>query len=230
MRPTVLLFDVDGTLVTTGGVGRRALARAFERTHGRADACNHFRFDGMTDRAIARMGLMACAIEVTPERVEAVLADYLRCLEEEIATADDRGYIVHAGIPEALDAAASQRNVALGLGTGNVEAGARLKLKRVGLHERFRFGGYGSDHEDRPTLIRHGAERGAALLGIPLAECRVVIIGDTPKDVHAALAIGAECVGVGTGGFTAAQLTAAGATWAFSDLTQPGALDALLAR
>jgi len=230
MRPTVLLFDVDGTLVTTGGVGRRALARAFERAHGRADACNHFSFDGMTDRAIARMGLTACAIEATPERVDAVLADYLRCLEEEIERADPGDYIVHAGIPEALDAADARPDLALGLGTGNVELGARLKLKRVGLHERFRFGGFGSDHEDRPTLIRHGAERGASILGVPLAECRVVIIGDTPKDVHAALAIGAECVGVGTGGFTAAQLHQAGATWAFDDLTRPGALEALLER
>lgn len=228
MKPTVLLFDVDGTLVTTGGVGRRALARAFERAHGRADACNHFSFDGMTDRAIARAGLSALSLEVTPERVEALLADYLRCLEEEIARADDAGYIVHAGIPEALDAAAARPNVAIGLGTGNVEAGARLKLQRVGLHERFGFGGFGCDHEDRPTLILRGAERGAERLGTPLSGCRVVIIGDTPKDVHAAKAIGAECVGVGTGGFTAAQLSSEGATWAFGDLSQPGALEALL--
>src|SRR5690606_2293953 len=133
-------------------------------------------------------------------------------------------------IPEALEAAASRRNVALGLGTGNVEKGARLKLARVGLHERFRFGGFGSDHEDRPTLILRGAERGAALLGAPLSACRVVIIGDTPKDVHAAQAIGAECVGVGTGGFATHELSAAGATWAFDDLSQPGALEALLDR
>jgi phosphoglycolate phosphatase-like HAD superfamily hydrolase len=228
MTPTVLLFDIDGTLVTTGGVGRRALAQAFDRAYGRKDACSHFSFDGMTDRAIARQGLEAVGVECTPERVEAVLALYVQMLEAEVAVADMRRYLVHVGILEALAAAETRAGFALGLGTGNIREGARVKLQRVGLHERFRFGGFGCDHEDRPTLIRHGAERGAALLGAPLEACRVVIIGDTPKDVDAAKALGAESIGVGTGGFKAEALLAHGATWAFPDLSQPGALEVLL--
>jgi phosphoglycolate phosphatase len=228
MKPTVLLFDIDGTLVTTGGVGRRALELAFERAHGRRDACSGFRFDGMTDRAIVRGGLLALGLPPTASSIDAVLAAYLDVLAEEVAAAPARTYRVHAGIRETLDAAAGQSHFALGLGTGNVREGARIKLERVGLFERFGFGGFGCDDEDRTSLLRRGAERGAASLGLAVSEARVVVIGDTPKDVAAAHGIGAESVGVGTGSFSAAELTTSGATHAFSSLAVPGALEAVL--
>jgi phosphoglycolate phosphatase-like HAD superfamily hydrolase len=96
------------------------------------------------------------------------------------------------------------------------------------VYEEFAFGGFGSDAEDRTELLRHGAERGAKHLGVALAECRVVVIGDTPKDVAAAQGIGAECVGVGTGTYTPQELLECGATAAFPSLSAPGALAALL--
>jgi phosphoglycolate phosphatase len=226
-RPTVLLFDIDGTLVTTGGVGRRAVERAFEREHGRADACSLIRFDGMTDRLITRLGLEAIGIAATDASIDALLLTYLAELRAELLSSTPETYGVHPGIPEALSAAGA-RGLALGLGTGNIEAGARLKLEHVGLYQHFGFGGFGSDHELRLELIRVGAERGAQRLGRPLDACRVVVIGDTPKDVDAARGIGAEAIGVGTGSFTAAQLLEHGATYAFDDLTAPGALAALL--
>jgi phosphoglycolate phosphatase-like HAD superfamily hydrolase len=228
MQPSVLLFDVDGTLVTTGGVGRRALEIAFERSFGRRDACKTFRLDGMTDRAIVRTGMRAIGIEPTEALIDQVLVDYLLVLADEVAAAPDETYRVHAGMAETVDRARSRREVAVGLGTGNVREGARIKLERVGIYDRFPFGGFGCDAEDRIALIRRGAERGAALLGAPVEECRVVIIGDTPKDVAAAQAIGAECVGVGTGSFTAEQLVGAGATCAFPDLATPGAMEVVL--
>src|SRR5690606_10952728 len=114
--------------------------------------------------------------------------------------------------------------------TGNIREGARLKLERVAFFEPFRFGGFGCDHEDRAELIRIGAKRGAAQLGAPLAECRVVVIGDTPKDVAAARAIGAESIGVGTGSYRPDELLACGATYAFADFTDSAALPALLGR
>jgi phosphoglycolate phosphatase len=227
VQPTVLLFDVDGTLVTTGGAGRRAIERAFAAAHGRPDACNHFRMDGMTDRAIVRSGLTAIGRATTNEEIDGVLALYVAELEDEVRRADEARYRLHAGMREALDAARKLPQVALGLGTGNIQEGARVKLERVGVYDRFSFGGFGSDHEDRPTLIRIGAERGARHLQRTLGECRVVVVGDTPKDVAAAQSFGAESLGVGTGSFTAEQLLASGATHAFSDLSQPGALDAL---
>lgn len=98
-----------------------------------------------------------------------------------------------------------------------------MKLERGGLHERFAFGGFGSDHEDRAQLLAIGAERGAAQLGRPLRECRIIVIGDTPRDVAAARAIGAECLGVGTGRHDAASLLASGAHEALDDLAHPRA-------
>ena len=98
----------------------------------------------------------------------------------------------------------------------------------MGLFEAFDFGGFGDDHELRPELIRRGAQRGVEKLGLVWSEARVVVIGDTPHDVAAAHAIGAKCIGVGTGGFALDLLKAAGADWAFESLAAPGAIDAML--
>jgi phosphoglycolate phosphatase-like HAD superfamily hydrolase len=228
MRPTVLLFDIDGTLVTTGGAGRRAISRAFEKLHGRIDACESFSLSGMTDRAIVRKALGVIGVEASPEAIDAVIASYLSLLDAEVKQTEDRHYFVHAGMREAVSEARSRSSVAVGLGTGNVRAGARVKLERVGIYDQFTFGGFGCDHEDRVELIRHGAQGGARLLGASLEECRVVVIGDTPKDVAAAKGIGAVCIGVGTGSFTPHVLSEAGADFVFPDLTAQGALEALL--
>ena len=227
MKPTVLLFDIDGTLITTGGAGRRAMERAFEDAHQRSDALATIRLDGMTDRLIARLGLTAIGVEATDATIDALLAAYLRGLSEEVARIEAARYRLHLGMLAAVDAAHA-RGHAVGLGTGNLREGARVKLERVDVWHRFGFGGFGDDHEDRAALIRRGAERGAATLGVPLEAARVVIIGDTPKDVAAAQAMGAESIGVATGNFTAEQLLAAGATRSFASLAEPGAIDALL--
>ncbi len=228
MRPTVLLFDIDGTLVTTGGAGRRAISRAFEKLHGRLDACESFSLSGMTDRAIVRKALDIIGVHPSPDAISAVIDSYLQFLAQEVPRVQDSDYRLHPGMREAVDAALSRPGVAVGLGTGNVREGARIKLSRVGIHDRFSFGGFGCDHENRVELIRHGARSGAARLGVPLEQCRVVVIGDTPKDVDAAKGIGARCIGVGTGNFTPEALLASGATYAFPDFTAREALAALL--
>ncbi|MGM0576839.1 MAG: HAD family hydrolase [Myxococcota bacterium] len=227
-QPTIYLFDVDGTLITTGGVGRRALERTIAEVYGREDACDHFSFGGMTDRAIFRGGLTGIGEPATKEQIDGLIEAYIPILEDEVARAAH--YAVHPGIVEALDALAGLDGVAVGLGTGNIERGARVKLERVGLNPHFGFGGFGCDDEARPTLIRAGALRGAERLGAPLEACRVVIIGDTPKDVHAAHSIGAEAVCVATGGSSFDDLVACGGDHVFPDLSAPGALDALLGR
>lgn len=225
MRPTVLLYDIDGTLVTTGPSARRAIERAFEAQTGHSDAFA-FPFDGMTDRAIVRQAFKAVGETVDDASLDAFLKVYVRILEKEIAQAPL--YPLHQGIERAVAESLARPNTAVGLGTGNIREGARVKLEKVGIFDTFRFGGFGCDHEDRPELIRIGAERGAAQLGLPLSECRVVVIGDTPKDVAAAQAIGAESIGVGTGLFSADALLACGATRAFHHLGEDGALQALL--
>lgn len=227
MKPTVLLFDIDGTLITTGGAGRRAMERAFLVSHGRADALAAIRLDGMTDRLIARLGLEAIGASDSEAAIDALLEAYLGVLADEVARVDEGKYRLHLGMGAAIDAA-TDRGCAVGLGTGNLRKGAQVKLERVGVWHRFAFGGFGDDHEDRAALIRRGAERGAESLGVPLHAARVVIIGDTPKDVAAAQAMGAQSIGVGTGGFTAEQLIAAGATFAFDHLAADGAIAALL--
>jgi phosphoglycolate phosphatase len=228
MRPTVLLFDIDGTLVTTGGAGRRSMDFAFEQLHGRRDACDSFSMSGMTDRAIVRKALNIIGAEDSTEAIDAVIAAYLAYLTEEVRRVDDERYRVFPGMREAVREARSRTGFAVGLGTGNVREGARVKLERVGIYDQFAFGGFGCDAEDRVELIRCGAKAGAALLGAPVEDCRVVVIGDTPKDVHAARGIGAECIGVGTGSYTAEALLEAGANVAYPDFTHREAMTVLL--
>ena len=126
--------------------------------------------------------------------------------------ADRAAALVHSGM-------------VVGLGTGNVESGARLKLAPSVLADRFDFGGFGCDAEDRAELLAIGSERGARALGVSRAECRVVIVGDTPLDVAAAQRIGAECLAVATGGHDVDELSHAGADLALETLADPRARD-----
>ena len=226
-RPVVHLWDIDGTLVSSGGAGRRAMQRAFEQVTWSREHCD-FVFAGMTDRSIVRTGVQRAGLPDDEGAIDRMLEVYLAILGESVPK--EMGYRVLPGVPEALDATRRAEGIAVGLGTGNVRRGAQIKLDRVGLYAGFAFGGFGCDHEDRAELLRVGAGRGAAALGAPLADCRVIVIGDTTRDVDAARRLGAECLAVGTGGATLADLRTAGATWAFADLTVPGALDVLLDR
>ncbi|MCA9610623.1 MAG: haloacid dehalogenase-like hydrolase [Myxococcales bacterium] len=225
VRPTIVLFDIDGTLVSCGGAGRAAMMAALRDLAGRDDALD-FPFAGGTDRAIARRALEGVGRVADDAAIDDFLARYVERLPETLAAS--RTYRVLEGVVALLDALEGREGLALGLGTGNLEAGARHKLRRGGLSERFGFGGFGCDHEERPRLIAAGLRRGAARLGVSVAACRCVVIGDTDRDVEAALENGAECVGVGTGPTDAASLRAAGATVAFDDLTDPAALAYLL--
>jgi phosphoglycolate phosphatase-like HAD superfamily hydrolase len=230
MRPTVFLFDIDGTLISTGGAGRRSMEAAFSRLFGaRGVAAIAFSFAGMTDRAIVRNGLRALdgpEIEHDLSAIEAVLEAYLTSLADEVSRSES--YTVHPGVTSILEWLPSTAGAAIGLGTGNVKRGAYAKLARGELHGAFSFGGFGCDAEDRTELLRVGAGRGAAALGVPLPDCRIVVIGDTPKDVSAAHGIGAECIGVGTGGFEPKALRDLGADHAFDTLAHDGVRDALL--
>lgn len=223
-HPTVFLFDIDGTLVASSGAGKRAVHGAVERLYGRAP--DDFPYDGLTDRAIVRACVASVGGEATEAAIDAVLETYLELLQQTVATAP--GYRTHPGVHAALEAVEALPDAAVGLGTGNIERGARVKLARVGLHQRFPFGGFGSDAEPRAELLAVGAARGAARLGRPVEACRVVVIGDTPRDVAAAKAIGAQCVAIATGGATLDQLRATDAEWVFPTLDAPGCLDALV--
>jgi phosphoglycolate phosphatase-like HAD superfamily hydrolase len=225
MKPTVLLFDIDGTLLHGGGSGRRAVARVFGERFARREVFDSVRFHGMTDRAIVRGGLVRAGLPADEAAIDAVCAAYLAALAEEVPRATE--FRVMPGAAALLDALAGRPGVAVGLGTGNLREGARIKLEHARLYHHFAFGGFGCDAEDRAELIRIGAERGARHVGRDLTDCRVIVIGDTPRDAAAAQAIGAQSLTVETSGFGAADLLAAGATWAFPDLTAAGVLPAL---
>lgn len=216
----IVLFDVDGTLLNGAGAGRRSMARTFEQLCGRVDAAE-FPYDGLTDRAIARRGLERAGRVADEAAIDAIVERYLRHLPEELAAS--RGFRVLPGAAAAIDAAHAGGG-AIGLGTGNVERGAALKLARAGLHARLSFGGFGDDGEAREALIAAGIVRGAARLGRAVQACRVLVVGDTPLDVAAARACGAACLAVATGRSDAATLAAAGAHFVAESLEAPAAL------
>lgn len=226
MIPSILLFDIDGTLIDTGGAGRRALEQAFVEVTGH-DGWLGFSLAGMTDRAIVRRALELGGSDPTEELLDEILEHYLARLSDEVATTPS--YTVHPGVVGLIERAQTEPSrFAVGLGTGNLARGAEIKLTRGELHQHFPFGGFGSDHEVRSEVIRIGAERGAQRLGRTPEKCRVVVIGDTPQDIAAARANDAISIGVATGPYSVEQLQAEGATVVFQDLSQAGAAEAVL--
>jgi phosphoglycolate phosphatase-like HAD superfamily hydrolase len=225
-NPTIVLFDIDGTLLLTGGAGRRAFARAFHDIVGDAGGVHGFSFQGMTDRAIARRGLEALGRKVDAPLVECLITRYLDALEDELSKTEE--YRVLPGVEPLLSALAPVARLSFGLGTGNVRKGAEAKLRRGGLLHHFAFGGFGCDHEERSKLIAAGAARGAQALRQPVEHCRLVVVGDTVLDVAAAHANGAECIAVCTGGNQRAELEGAGAELVVDDLRAASVLACLL--
>jgi len=224
MRAAAVLFDLDGTLLSTAGSGRRAMDQAL-REHGLADGLGAMRLDGMTDRAIVREAVTAHRLACEEAHIDRALERYLELLRENIAGCGE--YVVLPGVAEAIRTLRA-RGAAVGLGTGNIERGARIKLERSGLNPELPFGGFGSDHEDRAELLRAGVRRAEALVGRALEVGEVWIVGDTPKDVAAGKKLGACVLAVATGRYTVEELAACGPDVAVPDLAQPEALDGLL--
>jgi phosphoglycolate phosphatase-like HAD superfamily hydrolase len=224
-RPTIYLFDIDGTILSTGGAGTRAFIRAFGQVTGHPEACQGFSFAGMTDLSIIRQSLSAIGRPMEQALVDDILETYLEALRDEIARTER--YRIMPGVREVVSALRERPHVAVGLGTGNLRRGAEVKLTRGELWHLFDFGGFGCDFEDRIELLKRGAERGAQQLGLERTDCRVVVIGDTTRDIVAARGIGAECLAVATGSISAETLRAAGADLVVPDLTADGALEML---
>jgi phosphoglycolate phosphatase len=206
------LFDVDGTLLVTGGAGAVAWRRAFGQLHGIDADIEEHTHAGMTDPEIAEIIFREVIGRdgSEAERAEAI-AGYLGHLEE--AVGESSGYRVMPGIEELLPRLAGE-GILLGLVTANIEAAAHIKLARGNLNRFFAFGGYGSDSRDRAELTRRALERGAEVSGSPLDPATTIGVGDTPRDVMACHSAGIEVVGVATGSYSVEQLREAGADWA----------------
>lgn len=225
-RPTIYLFDVDGTLMTFRGAGRVAYRRALRDLVGTADGLLDFSFAGLTDKGLVRKALERTDTPVDDDLIEEVLQRYADYLPEAI---EGSNFKTHPGVHDLLDRLHQFDDVAIGLGTGNIEQGARLKLSYATpqLNDYFSFGGFGSDAEQRDELLAAGARRGADALGIAIDACRVIIIGDTPLDVRAGRAIGAQVVGVTSGGASHRELADADPDHLFEHLGDDGVHEAL---
>lgn len=204
----LVLFDVDGTLLTASGAGRRALDRALRDVYGTAGPIDAYDFRGGTDPQIIRdllahAGLSEAAIAAGEM---AVYRHYEALLEAEIG--DGRGVSLYPGVRELVETLAARDDVVIGLLTGNIEAGARIKLRSTGLWPHFRLGAYGSDDADRTRLPRIAAGRAEQLVGRVFRGPDTVIIGDTPRDIGCARAFGARAIAVATGWHSLEDLAA----------------------
>lgn len=227
----LVLFDIDGTLVLTGGAGIRAMNRACEELVGHTQALANIPVAGRTDRIILTDVVKAAGHSLDDGLLEQLRDSYILHLREEIErpgrTQDfeslgARGGIkaVMPGIRELLTALDERDDVFLGLLTGNFEAGARIKLEHFDLWHYFRCGAFGDDSADRNDLVPFAVKR-AQECGAPrFAPEHILVIGDTPHDIACARATGAVPVAVATGSFTADQLREHGAGIVFQDLSR----------
>lgn len=227
----IILFDIDGTLLTTGGAGRRAM-EATLRAHFGSVGAPAYRYDGKTDGQIVRDLMRGDGHEdaAIDAKLPAVLAEYLERLHAELE-ANPAATTRYEGVVELLDALEARADRVLGLLTGNVERGAHRKLAEVGLApSRFRVGAFGSDHEARPALPAVALARACALLGVPLTGDRLVIVGDTPFDLQCGREVGARAIGVATGHYSVAQLSGHDPHAVFEDLRDTAAVLAAIDR
>lgn len=214
--PRAVLFDIDSTLIKSGGASDRSWQRAFADLEGVEVDIRRTTGRGLPDPEVGRQAFHAVkGRDPTPEEIARLMERRLRYLPEEVERSE--GYRVLDGVEELLDHLIDA-GFLLGLTTGNVEAAAHIKLSRAGLNRFFSFGGYGSDSPDRTELTRIAVQRAATVAGTVVDPARMRSVGDTPRDIEAGHGAGIRVVGVATGDFSTDQLTDAGADWSIATL------------
>jgi phosphoglycolate phosphatase len=212
----LVLFDIDGTLVRTGGAGMRAFAKVFASEFSAVDGFDGLKFAGRTDYSIVREFFGQHRIAATPENFQRFFERYVFWLDHllgECRTA------VCPGVWEFIQGLQRQpQPPLLGLLTGNIRLGAEIKLRHFGLWDTFVLGAFGDDHEDRNQIAAVARERGSRLLNQPLAGDQILVVGDTPADIRCGRAIEARVLAVATGGATLAELQQHQPDWAVPDL------------
>jgi phosphoglycolate phosphatase len=217
--PLTILFDIDGTLITTGGAGAVSWRKAFDELYGVPADIGKFTDAGMTDPEVGRLTFVAVVgREPEPRELARLMAIRLKYLPE--AVAESKGYRVLDGVEELLPRLVDEGYL-LGLTTGGTDSAAHIKLTRGNLVRWFTFGGYGSDSTDRVELTRVAIERAGRLLGLDLDPQRVLVVGDTPLDITAAHGAGAIGIGVASGHYSVDQLREAGADYVLESLREP---------
>lgn len=221
----VCLFDIDGTLLNSGGAGKAALESALLEEFGLPELLKQIPYAGRTDRAIIRDLMQHHAVEPLPLHFDRLVAGYLRRLPDCLNRHQGR---VLPGIANLLAELASRDNMAIGLLTGNIRAGARMKLGHFGLYDHFAFGGFGDHHWERDDVAREALGAVHERFGTHVALEKIWVIGDTPLDVRCARAIGARVAAVATGLHTTEDLAACTPDLVLSDLSDPSPLLNLL--
>lgn len=224
-HPTLVLFDIDGTILTSGGAGEHALRLGFKEAFGLDEDLKQVDIAGRTDSGIARQILAKHGLQATPEMLERFFSGYLRNLESELPRRQGR---LLPGVLPLIQRLQSLPNAHLALLTGNLERGARLKLSHYGLADVFDFGAFADDHHDRNQLGPFAKKRARDRSGISFEEEHTFIIGDTPHDISCARACGAKAVAVATGSFLHEQLAGHEPDVLFADLSDTNAVLAAL--
>jgi phosphoglycolate phosphatase-like HAD superfamily hydrolase len=208
-QPRILLFDIDGTLVSTGGAGAVAWRRAFEELHGIPADIGQFTDAGMTDPDVgARTFEAVLHRKPTPLELAQLVQRRLEHLPE--AVAESQGYKVLPGVPERLRQLSRDGHL-LGIITGNGDGAAHVKLQRGDLNRWFTFGAYASAGAERADIVREAVRRAEGIFGEDVPNTEIFVIGDTPLDIEAAHAAGCTAIAVATGHYDAAALRDAGA-------------------
>jgi phosphoglycolate phosphatase-like HAD superfamily hydrolase len=216
----LILFDIDGTLLDTGGAGARSWTWAFEHAFDRPGVdIGKYSSAGMTDPVVARKTFTeAMGHAPSGEELARLMAAYLSVLPDYVAASE--GYRVLPGVEELLPWL-HEAGILLGVTTGALEAGAHAKLGRARLNHFFLIGGYGSDSEDRVELTQAAIRRGERLLGHSLDPHQIAVVGDTPLDISAAQGAGVVSVGVATGKYDIDEMRAADPDHALTSLAEP---------
>jgi phosphoglycolate phosphatase-like HAD superfamily hydrolase len=211
----LLLFDIDGTLLTSGGAGERALRLGFRDRFGIDDDLSTVEIAGRTDSGIVRRMLATHRLPETPENIAAFFDGYLHHLAREIPRTPGR---LLPGILPLLEALKPREDIVIALLTGNLARGAEIKLRHYGVWHYFEFGAYADDHHDRNELGNFARARARTQHGIDFLPEHIFILGDTPHDIACARAIGARAIAIATGKYTRDDLTAHAPDYLFDDL------------
>lgn len=212
----LVLWDIDGTLIASGGAGMKAFSAVAEHTFRRPGGTGRLSFAGRTDRSIVREFFAAQDIAPSEENFHRFLGDYVHWLADLLGPSSGR---VLPGVGEWLLGLRELAEAPVqGLLTGNIRLGAEIKLRHYGLWDRFSLGAFGDDHEDRNVLAEIARDRAGEWLGAPPSGEEILVIGDTPLDIACARAIGARCLAVATGGADLETLLAHRPDWAVSSL------------
>lgn len=215
---TAVLFDVDGTLIRTGGAGVRAFAMALRSEFGVEDCVQCVAFAGRTDLSLVRELFQLAGIPHTRANVDRFFNRYLEWLPRLLVQSN--GSALDGAVRFIHSLRGEAKPPILGLLTGNIRRGAELKLKHFGLWEYFQVGAFGDEYEDRNRIAALALDRVREMLGAHVPAEQIVVVGDTPHDVACARAIGARSLAVATGGASKTVLAGAGPDWLFDDLGQ----------